>query len=94
MSDARTPKEAAYDEHISPLMTQIIALCKEHKINMIADFSLGYDEEADQTLFCTTTMPKLDEDDEKGVERMMRAYNVLKPAPQLFAFTIRETRKP
>jgi hypothetical protein len=35
-------------------MKRIIALCKEHKINMVADFSLGYDPAADETLFCTT----------------------------------------
>lgn len=93
MSDEpRTPKEAIYDEHISPLMAQIIKLCKEHKINMVADFSLGYDPEADQTLFCTTALSKVDPDDEKGVERMMRAYNALKPQSSLFAFTITSSK--
>lgn len=43
-----------YDSKIHPLMKRIIALCKEHKINMVADFSLGYDPAADETLFCTT----------------------------------------
>lgn len=94
MSDKpRTPKEAVYDQQIAPLMSQIIALCKEHKINMVADFSLGYDVEADQTLFCTTALPKVDPDDEKGVERMMRAYEALKPQPQLFAFTIMSSNR-
>jgi hypothetical protein len=88
MSDGpRTPKEALYDEQISPLMRQIITLCKEHKINMVADFSLGYDPEADETLFCTTALPKIDPDDQKGAERMMRAYQAMRP-PQLLAFTI------
>lgn len=83
------PKEAFYDEHISPLMQKIIELCKEAKINMIADFSLGYDEDIDQTLFCTTAMPELDKEDEKGMERMMRAYRALKPRSDLFvAMTI------
>ena len=35
------PKETAYDELISPLMTQIIKLCKEHKINFAAQFAIG-----------------------------------------------------
>lgn len=30
--------EAIYDEQISPLMKQIIAICKEHKIPMFATF--------------------------------------------------------
>lgn len=85
---SRTPKEAVYDAQISPLMEQIIALCKEHKINMVADFSLGHDPVADETLFCTTALPKVDPDDEKGVERMMRAYQALRPRPSLFAFAI------
>lgn len=90
-STPRTPKEAVYDEKISPLMSQIIALCKEHKINMVADFSLGYDPAAEQTLFCTTAMPKVDPSDEEGVQRMTRAYHALKPDSGLFAFTITST---
>lgn len=92
MSTPRTPKEAVYDERISPLMEQIIALCKEHKINMVADFSLGYDPEGDQTLFCTTALPKVDPSDEKGVERMMASYEAIRPKPQLFAFTITSSK--
>ncbi len=88
----RTPKEAVYDEHISPLMAQIIKLCKKHKINMVADFSLGYDSAADQTLFCTTALPGVDPSDEKGAERMMRAYEALRPKSELFAFTITSSK--
>lgn len=29
-------KEQVYDEKIAPLMTQIIAICQEHKIAMLA----------------------------------------------------------
>ncbi|KWI50698.1 hypothetical protein WT72_24320 [Burkholderia pseudomultivorans] len=31
-------KEQIYDEQISPLMAQIIAVCKEHKIPVVASF--------------------------------------------------------
>ncbi|MBZ5795945.1 hypothetical protein K8353_38090 [Burkholderia contaminans] len=31
-------KEQIYDEQISPLMTQIIAICKEHGIPIVASF--------------------------------------------------------
>lgn len=82
------PKEAFYDENISPLVTKIIELCKEAKINMLMDFSLGYDEEEDSTLFCTTIMPDLDKEDKDGVERMMRGHKALKPKPSFFAFTV------
>lgn len=88
----RTPKEAVYDERISPLMAQIIALCKEHKINMVADLSLGHDPEAGETLFCTTAMPNIDYTDERGCERMMRAYDAMRPQTSLFAFTIMSSK--
>ena len=45
-------KEEIYDEQISPLMTQIIAICKEHKIANVCSFSLDLDE----GLCCTTCM--------------------------------------
>lgn len=45
-------KEDLYDTHISPLMAQIIALCKEHKIAVYAAFDLA-DEDNDD-LGCTT----------------------------------------
>ena len=43
-------KEQIYDEQISPLMTQIIAICNEHKIANVLTFSLDRDE----GLVCTT----------------------------------------
>lgn len=45
-------KEEIYDEQISPLMTQIIDICKEHKIANICTFSLDLEE----GLCCTTAM--------------------------------------
>ncbi|MBE3110411.1 MAG: hypothetical protein IMZ46_07835 [Acidobacteria bacterium] len=83
------PKEAFYDERIAPLMGQIIELCKEARINMAAQFSLGYDPDADSTLFCSTTLPDLDAEDERGTERMMALRRVMyPPSPVAFAFTI------
>jgi hypothetical protein len=87
-NEPRTPKEAVYDERISPLMAQIIALCKEHSINMAAQFSLGVDEANEQTLFCTTCLP-VDESDEKGHERVMTLRrHMYPPRSDFFAFTI------
>jgi hypothetical protein len=34
-------KEQIYDEQISPLMQQIIEICKEHEIPVFADFQFG-----------------------------------------------------
>lgn len=86
MSNGR--KEAIYDEHISPLMAQIIALCKEHKINMAAQFALDPNEE-DRTLFCTTCLQNVDPDDTEGTERMLKLRAVMYPPEPCFAaFTI------
>ncbi len=38
-------KEDVYDNEISPLMTKIIAICKEHKIPMLATFTYENHEE-------------------------------------------------
>ncbi|AFQ50415.1 hypothetical protein [Burkholderia cepacia] len=49
-----TNKEQIYDEQISPLMTQIIAICQQHKIPMLASFSIP--TEADPDLACSTSL--------------------------------------
>jgi len=41
-------KEAIYDEQIAPLMSQIIAVCKEHGIPVVAQFQYAEDG------YCTT----------------------------------------
>ncbi len=48
--------EDVYDEQISPLMSRIIAICKEHQIPMVAQFQYANDEE-NGPAFCTTAMP-------------------------------------
>lgn len=67
-------KEQIYDEKISPLMRQIIEICEEHKIAMIADFALP-DEEQD-SLKCTTVL--LGEETDPP-EEMLRAMDILRP---------------
>lgn len=81
------PKEPFYDEKISPLMSQIIALCKEAKINMAAQFSLGRDAAADSTLFCTTVID-IDDDDASGIDRVRKLRAAMTSRPDFFAFTI------
>ncbi|MGN6107068.1 MAG: hypothetical protein ACTHU0_18320 [Kofleriaceae bacterium] len=90
-STARTPREAVYDERIAPLMQQVIAICKEHGINAFAEFSLGYDEASDQTLFCTTVLP-VDKGDAEGHEVItsLAQHRRRLMASGLVAFTITE----
>ena len=49
-------KEQIYDEKISPLMTQIIQICKENDIKMVADFYLREPTEEATEFHCTTAL--------------------------------------
>ena len=87
MSTANGPKEQAYDAHIAPLMTQIIDLCREHKINAFATFALDRTDE-DALLKCTTALP-VDEADEEGCDLVDQLRLIARPpAATLVAFTI------
>lgn len=46
--------EQVYDAEIAPLMSKIIAICKENKIPMLADFAIGHAD--DEGLKCTTVI--------------------------------------
>lgn len=46
--------EQVYDEQISPLMAQIIKLCKEHDVPFIALFQLTDKNDTDGELFCNS----------------------------------------
>lgn len=48
--------EHIYDEQIAPLMTQIIAICQEHGIPMIASFAYRCDAQGEYDL-CTSCLP-------------------------------------
>lgn len=48
-------KEDIYDEEISPLMKQIIKLCRKHGIAMVVSFAIPTEE--DPGLRCTTSLP-------------------------------------
>ena len=87
MTEPRTDKERIYDEQISPLMAQIIEICRDNCINMASSFSLDFDEEAEETLFCSTVLP-VDESDETGMERIEELRKVIQQRPQVMAFTI------
>ena len=55
-------KEEIYDEQISPLMTKIIDVCKEHGIAMMASFDIAHDGQGPNgedcsSLICNTLLP-------------------------------------
>lgn len=51
------PKEKAYDEHMEPLVKQIIALAKQHKINIL------FYTDLDGDMFSRTIIPADDKED-------------------------------
>lgn len=55
-------KEQIYDDQISPLMRQIIGICQEHGIAMMASFDIAHDGEGPNgedcsSLTCNTLLP-------------------------------------
>lgn len=77
-------KESVYDKQINPLMAQIIAICREHKIAMICDFAL------DDDLRCTSALLS---DDFAPVDGQLEAYELFRPK-RPFAMAITEETKP
>jgi len=77
-------KEAVYDEQISPLMTQIIAICKEHGIPHIAAFFIGGD---DGDMLCTTINTTLDHTPDVLCDAVKALFP---PRPSFMAMTIRK----
>ncbi len=62
-------KEKIYDDQISPLIAQIIAVCKEHKISLLADFVLDEDLHRTSALLA---------DDYSPSDKQIRASRILK----------------
>lgn len=80
-------KEDVYDEQISPLMTKVIEICKEHDIGAVMAFELDNDgtEEDPDYLHCTTSLPGA------GDERLQRVAAAAAPrrsSPQMFSVTV------
>ena len=76
-------KEQIYDKEIYPLMDQIIAICKKHKIAMLADFHIP--NELDPELKCTSM---LNGGEYTERDEIKRALLILRPRPTLTVFTI------
>jgi hypothetical protein len=68
-------KEQIYDEQISPLMAQIIAICQANKIAFLASFSIPNEEDPD--LRCTSAMLG---DEYEPPEEFLRVWQEIKPA--------------
>lgn len=82
-------KERIYDDKISPLMGEIISLCKENDINMVASFQLRSENETDngEHFLCNTLLP-LNED--HYPEQYSNFCKDIYKRPSIIAMTIRE----
>lgn len=88
------PKETVYDEQIYSLMKQIIAICKEHKINMTAHFALDINKEK-EPLWCSTLLAH-DKADPKGMKIVQQAASLVKRGgepPAIMGLVIRDETK-
>jgi len=74
--------EQAYDEKITPLMDQIIEICQEHKMPMIADFIYCVN---DQGLLsgCETLLNGFEN---RRIDTMDGAHNALRAPARLTAW--------
>jgi hypothetical protein len=85
-----TDLEPIYDEQIAPLMTEIIRICKEHQLPMLATFQLNDGDEADDgPLLCTSTLLP-DGCDNRLLNAKRVIYNGWNAVPSLMAMTIRK----
>lgn len=87
MSEKEWTEEAIYDEQIAPLMTQIIAICNEHRIPMVAQFVYGNTEEGG-ALLCTTSLPAASMDREDGGQSGRMGRAATRREPSSFAITV------
>jgi hypothetical protein len=69
-------KEKIYDERISPLMAQILTICKENGIAMVAQFAIPNPDDPD--LVCTSCLTdessKLSQDMEAARQILTKGF--------------------
>lgn len=77
--------EDVYDEQISPLMTQIIEICKKHDMPMLCTFQYAHNDEQGDAQCTTAVAPP-----ERASDRLMQAIYAVSPK-QPFAVAMTET---
>lgn len=75
--------ESVYDEKISPLMRQIIDICKEHNMPMVASFA--YENSEENGIGCCTTTLTFEG---RHIKAFAAARSIIRGNPLLSAFTI------
>ncbi|MGU5416642.1 hypothetical protein ACV1MK_26215 [Klebsiella michiganensis] len=75
--------ESVYDEKISPLMRQIIDICKEHNMPMVASFA--YENSEENGIGCCTTTLTFEG---RHIKAFAEAKSIIRGNPSFSAFTI------
>ena len=88
-SDEETHKpfdlEFIYDEKINPLMVEIIAICKEHRLPMLATFLYAIQEDGGED-YCTSSLHFEDGRDSDNLREAQRA--LLRKSTHAFAIPV------
>lgn len=81
-------KEQIHDQKISPLMDQIIDICKADGINMVASFQLQSEKEREDEghLLCTTIIARNVEHFPASFKRFSK--DIYDPEPQVIAIAV------
>ena len=69
-------KEKIYDDKISPLMHEIIKICKKEGIHMISSFYLKEETKKCKEMLCTTYL-KSEEDGNNQLDTLKRCRKVI-----------------
>ena len=83
MESGTMNKEQVYHEKIFPLMKQIRAVCKDHKIPMVTSFFIPTEKEPE--LCCTSAMLEKDWD---PPEHLLKALMIIRYESECSAYTI------
>ena len=85
-------KEAIYDDKINPLMAEIIKICKENQIHMLASFYLKEGTEDEGQLYCTTHLSP--DDPETRSQKLIRCCNYIYSSETPFIAAVTITKQP
>lgn len=78
-------KEEEYDRLLSPLMTQIIEICREHEIPMFCSFQFRSTKEDEGDGYCTT---HLGGPGHEVNEKFSQCFRAVRSSPQFATFSI------
>lgn len=86
--------ESVYDAEISPLMSQIIEICKRHNMPMVATFCYAKGrnpQDLSELDYCTTTIPRGEWSPPEIREAVHIIRNGASTRPKMLAMTITNT---